>query len=549
MKKNNPKNVLPRAVQQSEKERWYLEIVTRIYVIFILALYPLYVTAEGYDNIVFRKAQMYWAGTIIFLVAFAIFYLVYILGRSRTSEKKPFWKDLNYVDWALLAFLLALTLSFSFSPYKDVSWLGGVARNDGYLTMLLMILCYFPISRYYKPKQLDFTLYAIGSSVLCIIGFLQFYGYDLLQFPYNRYPYYADIDGNPYYSGYSIIYRTTIGNIDFLSCYVCVAIVVFGILFVKSSGWRQFQYLSAAVMNFALMIIGGADAGKVGTLGAMVLLVPYWILEKKNLGKVLLLSSSFGLVYCLHHWVMLYKIMPGWTTENRPLCDMELKSNYPVLPLKPILIASIVCLAIGICVLLIKKIAWPKTKTTHIAGVALLFVLAIGGVSGVEIIGKHLPPQNIIYQAREIMHGNIEDDFGSRRGFIWKRAMERVQYQPIFGTGSDTFYYAFGKLNQAEAKELHGVEYDKAHNDFIQILLCNGWPGLLTYLAFITGIIISSIKKSFDNMFALIALGGILAYLIQSFFGIDTLIVTPIYWTMLAILRSAKSNKDECLLT
>lgn len=193
---------------------------------------------------------------------------------------------------------------------------------------------------------------------------------------------------------------------------------------------------------------------------------------------------------------------------------------------------------------MIKHTAWLKPKTAQIAGIVILGVFIIGGIGGVEIIGRDLPTQNIIYQAREMMHGNLEDEFGSNRGFIWKRAIERVQYQPVFGTGSDTFIHAFGKLNQNEAKELHGVVYDKAHNDFIQILLCNGVPGLLTYLAFISGILITSLKKAFSNIFALAALGGVMAYLIQSFFGVDTLIVTPIFWTMLAILRVGPIEKE-----
>lgn len=539
------KNAPGAAVQRADREKPYLEAIVRAYVVFVIALYPLYVTGEGYNNIVFRKAQVYWAVTIAFLVVFGVFYTVYILGKGKTAEEKRFWKSFNFADWALLAFLLVVTLSFVFSPYKETAWLGAHNRCDGYLTMLLMMLCYFPISRYCRPKHLDFTIYAAGSAVLCAIGFLQFYGYDFLGlFPYNYYPY-ADANGNSFYSGFSILFRSTIGNIDFVSCYVCMAIIVFGVLFVKSKGWRQYLYLAAAVMNFVLMIIGGADAGKVGTLGAMVLLVPYWICTKRGLGKIFVLPSAFGFAYCLHHWFMINRIMPGWTEENRPVMDIQYKNNYPVLPLKPILIASAAGLAIGVCIILIKNTGWLKPKTAKIAGAVLLGALIAGGLGGVEIIGRHLPPQNIIYQAREIMHGNMEDEFGSNRGFIWKRAIERVQYQPIFGTGPDTFIHAFGKLNQDEGKELHGVIYDKAHNDFIQILICEGIFGLLAYLAFIAGLIVSSVKKSFDSTFALMALGGVCAYLIQSFFGVDTLIVTPIFWTLLAALRSMTGEQSQ----
>jgi O-antigen ligase len=164
-------------------------------------------------------------------------------------------------------------------------------------------------------------------------------------------------------------------------------------------------------------------------------------------------------------------------------------------------------------------------------------LLAAGGVAGIEIIGRDLPRANIIHQAREILHGTLEDEFGSYRGFTWKRAVARVPYQPLLGSGADTFYYTFGQINQQESRETVQVVFDKAHNDFIQVLMCFGIPGLLAYLLAAGGVVALSLKKAFNDSFLLAALGGALAYIITGFFGIDTVIITPIYWLMLGIAR------------
>ncbi len=60
-------------MQEYEKERGYLRWFVRIYVIFVLAVYPLYTGAEKYGNIVYRKAHVYWIFSFLFIVGFVLF--------------------------------------------------------------------------------------------------------------------------------------------------------------------------------------------------------------------------------------------------------------------------------------------------------------------------------------------------------------------------------------------------------------------------------------------------------------------------------------------
>jgi len=125
--------------------------------------------------------------------------------------------------------------------------------------------------------------------------------------------------------------------------------------------------------------------------------------------------------------------------------------------------------------------------------------------------------------------------------------LETLPNQPLLGTGQDTFLYALGWEFQEEALELHGVVYDKAHNDFIQILFSNGIFGLMAYLSLITGLIIYSMKPAYHDAFLLMAFAAVIAYIGQSLFGIDSIVVTPLFWLMIAIVRNrqiASSNGE-----
>lgn len=527
--------------KKKERETRYLYMIARIYVMIILAVFPLCVGFEGYDNIIYSKALVFWTVSIVFLILFGLFYFAYRLGLGKTEQPLSFWKTFSIPDWAALAFLLIITISCILSPYKDMVFLGQANRNDGWLTYFCMIMSYFVLSRWYRPNQLDFAIYSISSMLVCVIGFMQFHGNDFM----NLFPYYGaryvDGNGNPLFSGYSISFRSTLGNINFVSIYVCIAIVIFGILYIRTKGSLRFLYLAASIMNFDLMIIASSDAGKVGVFGAMILLIPYWMSERESFGRFLALVSSWSFVYVIHHWIMINKIMPGWN-DMSPLRDRYLKARYSTLPLNIIFSLCIVLLAAGLVLLLIKKQSWPKIKNARITGVCVLGIMIFSGIAGVEVVGQRVPESNIVYEAREMLHGRMQDSFGSYRGFVWRKSLEQFGAgQPFFGTGSDTFIYAFGEKNQEESKSLLSVAYDKAHNDFLQILLCNGILAFISYLALMVSIVIQSMKKAFNDDILLIGFGGLLAYFIQSFFGIDTIVVTPIFWIILAIVRQRQS--------
>jgi O-antigen ligase len=205
------------------------------------------------------------------------------------------------------------------------------------------------------------------------------------------------------------------------------------------------------------------------------------------------------------------------------------------------IILAVLLLAGGLALLLLLK-KWIADKPLKIAAVAILPALIISGVIGLEIFGRRYAdnPDNIIWQAREMMHGRLNDTFGSGRGWVWRNALEVIPENPVFGTGPDTFFFALGDNleypRHLESQELLNQWFDKAHNIFLQIAVCMGIPALLAYLIFLGGVFIPAVKPAFGRP-VLFAFGAAaLSYTIQSFFAVEVPITTPVVWIALGVM-------------
>ncbi len=73
------------------------------------------------------------------------------------------------------------------------------------------------------------------------------------------------------------------------------------------------------------------------------------------------------------------------------------------------------------------------------------------------------------------------------RKIVWKGAINAWEHNPIFGTGVETFGFAYYKYKPVEQNTVSewNFLYNKAHNEYLNYLATTGAVGLLTYLGFI----------------------------------------------------------------
>ena len=556
---------------RGKKHDSIIAMITAMFFIVIMAVYPLYMNSARYIGLTWVKTSFFWTVTGVTIAALLFMFVCVKRSwiRNYYDESEPARK-ISIAEWALLGFIvwtfISAFLSHWLRGHGSIVWSGYAERYEGFISFAAYALCFVIIARLYKFKQWHFTAIAVSAIILSLIGILQFFGHDIFNlFPFTGARETIDHLGNPIFGPLSAFFRTTLGNVNMVSAYCSFMILLFTALFAVSPSLSScdndnsddktesnkrimlnkispYLYLAAGIFSFALSLTTGlsGDTHTVAILGAMVLLTPYWISDRGRLGRVLIMVSTWCVLYAGQNAYITAVQRRFEAGEFFPPADVALLSAHTPTNIALFLTIGAILLICGLMLTLVLK-KWIAERAAKIAGAIFLGALIVGGLIGLEIVGSRLSeqPDNIIWQAREMMHGRIDDDFGSARGWIWRNALEVLPDNPIFGTGPDTFRYALGNARQAEAAERYNVlYYDKAHNIFLQIAVCMGIPALIAYIIFLGGVFIPSVKRAFDRPVLFSFGAAALAYVIQSFFAVEVPITTPLLWIALGVMAN-----------
>ena len=527
----------------------------RLLFILVLCVHPLYFNIIG--RLFFHRAgyidltrHKFYFFVICMCVVLLFVLIIWINRMARTPRLLP--QDRLYItDWIILGFAIVTLLSAILSPYRVVIdqttekvvtnvWSGYTERYDGAITQLLYIAVFFVVSRWYKPRERDLVVIGISASFVALIGIFQFYGMDF----FKLWPY--DVLEWSRYNSFNIFFRSTLGNVDIVSSYVCVAMLLCGFLFIRMKSKWQPLWLAASALNFWLMELADADSGRIGLLVTLLLAIPFIVETLKTFGRTLILASSWIAMYILQK--LFYEVL---TIQARTIGS-----------LLPYIGAAVLLFAVGIALVIFGKERNPEDRAKWKLGVIIIAACLTVGIVGVEFLGRRdegSKDTNIIYELREILHGNIKDEFGTNRVYIWRNALnaffndsqsndsQSEDGQPknqrfnhiirmIIGNGPDTFYYAFPE----EAQGAYGEKYENAHNEYVQILICQGIVGLVCYLAFIVGLVVKSVPKTFKNPLIMAVLAAFVGYCAQAFFNLSVPIVTPMLWVFAGLLANKR---------
>ena len=556
--------------KQNKKHNALINVIVSFFFIAVMAVYPLYIGQTKYGDLTFEKTFAFWIITgsaVLCMLIVLIFIKQSFTAKDYYTADEPVrlfsiaeWAALIFIFWAFLSALLSVmlgrfdfvenpavqntaniqSLSDRINRFSSIVWFGEYNRYEGFISFFGYIACFFTMARFYKPKRLHFILLAGSAVIVSVLSVLQFFDLDifgLFPFEHERL---VDEFGGQLYGPLTAFFRTTLGNVNIVSAYCSFTVLLFAALYASSRSRWQYLYLSACIMSFMLSLTTGTsgDAHKVAILGAMVLLIPYWITNRERLGRILIVLAGWCLVYAGHGAYLSFAKRRLESGVYFYPFDRTFLLSYTHRNTALFLILAAVMLAAGAALIFLLK-KWPE-KPMKIAAIIVLPAIIVMGAAGLEIAGRRFAdnPHNIIWQAREMMHGRIRDDFGSARGWVWRNAVEVIPKNPVFGTGPDTFKYALGEERQAEAHERYNVIFDKAHNVFLQIAVCMGIPALLAYLAFLGGVFVPAVKHAFRRP-VLFAFGaGALSYTIQSFFAVEVPITTPIVWVALGVMAS-----------
>lgn len=209
-----------------------------------------------------------------------------------------------------------------------------------------------------------------------------------------------------------------------------------------------------------------------------------------------------------------------------------------------VLISNTTSCAVGLIAILLYIMVYTIREKKYIKlGVILLAILTatiLTTKSGhTKLVKDLIKTKN---QTVEIAKGNINDKYGSNRIFIWRNTLKVLPNHILTGAGIDNFYYAFGN----KPLMIDRWFFDKAHNEYLQILICEGIFGLISYLLLFGCITIEGIRNNYKNKEIYLIL-PVIGYLVQAFFNISVIEVAPFFYISLGLLvdRGIDNEKSK----
>src|SRR3990167_9440048 len=453
------------------------------YAVFLLI--PLAIAGDTSELFEFNKMWLAFSLGIIIAVSWII----------KSIVKKEFRIQRTPLDIPILLFLLSLFLSTIFSWDRHISVWGYYSRfNGGLLSIILYIFFYYAfVSNIINKDDGIFktpveavkrflNLSIITAVIVSLWGLPSHFGYDPTCLVFR-----GNLDVSCWGTDFQPRIRifSTLGQPDWLAAYLAILLPVSIALFLehfkfepngklKVNRLAVFYFISSLLFYVDLLYARSRSAIIAVGISMSILFIAYFYLKRKEI-KIINFAGPLLIVLLITFFVGLpFSFLSRFSYS-------EVKNR--ISPPPP---------------------AKTQTKTEKPA------------------------PQH---------SGELGGtDSGKIRLLVWKGAIEAWKNNPIFGTGVETFAYAYYKY-KSPAHNLTSewnFLYNKAHNEFLNYLVTTGTFGTLAYLLMIGWFLYLSTKKlltrirkkEHENLLLPVSLiAGYITILITNFFGFSVVMV------------------------
>ena len=489
--------------------KFILEKITDIYIALIIILFPLIVDSTGFFKILECKYESFLLISGSYLITNFLVLMYYWLVKRENVFKEI---KITKVQIAALVFWGINILSYIFSPYiKEANLLIGVGRGEGLINMSLYVLTFLCVTLFGKFKKRHIVYFSISSILVNFIAILQYIGFN----PFNMYQ-----EG---IGTHNVSFMGTIGNVDFISALFCILLPIscFAYINLEDTKLNKTLHLLSILMGSFIFNIIDVNSGKVGLFGILVIAFPFIVTSSKRLAKLVTCINMVLIANCINYFMNTeYHYDIGKIVFN-------FKFNYIVI-LFLVMIAVLFVLA-----KMLKKIQYDYSENKKVI-LTFFGVYVLVGVIAVTALYLYDFGFGMLTEIHEILHGNLKDEYGTFRVFLWKRTLSIIPEYPILGSGPDSFAIRFmSKFSQDVASIGELSINDTAANVYLTMAVNIGIVGLVSYLVFLYTQIKRGIK--YKNKESVVLLLTIICYLIQDVFNLWVVIITPIFWLLMAI--------------
>ncbi|MGN0452995.1 MAG: O-antigen ligase family protein [Ruminococcus sp.] len=514
--------------------------LTNIYFILLFTFFPLFLS--NYYSA--ARRDKFWVFLILTAAVGLSVGIITVIdcftkgneyNRKLNTYRDPF--SLSATDVGFLAFF-GVTVISTFTSGNILHCLTGLTvsnsgRNMGLITIFLLLVCYFVISRFFYFKK--YILYFVfgGITVVSLLAILNYYYIDVLGL-------FSAYEGSSSYEMVLKDFTSTIGNKNYLSALICVALPFsFGTAIVTEDKiMRIIAYISTGI-QFAALIVATSDGGFLGCFAAFLIIAVVISRDAKKLFRYFL---GLAVMMLSAKMLWLFDLIMKHNSKGYTSFSDFFINSYAVY----ILFGIFAALTLLMFFVAKSKGEEPLPKAVLIIAVSVVCI-TLGLLVFLFIFFTFINKETTLTGFMRFFR--FDERWGTHRGYFWIKSFEVFSemniWQKLFGTGPETFYFAFSPYFDEMTRLFDETSTNAAHNVYINYLVTHGIVGLLSYLSFIAASIVSSIKLAKNNPLALICLGVVAAYAMQDLVNIANPVNTPWFIVFIALSEATRLRANS----
>lgn len=457
-----------------------------IYMIIMLIIFPLFYT-NNYINILQSKRFFFDIISLIFLPVLFIFLL-----RKKIKAEKMYQKAF------LILFVIATVISTLFSENSVDSFFAFSKRMFGAGFVLLCVFLYVIVSKLFTLEKWMLPLFIFMNVVMSIIIILDNWKIDILGLKNN-------LVLNEHY-----MFTGTLGNININAIYFSMIFPLCAACTYLSKRYVYVWIACLTIISMACLCLR-SDSIIISIMVTIFGLAIYNLIQRDQINMVI--KSYIGLFLGIFLIQLLYELV-GDKAYPMDLI-ISIFSKY---------IGSIVLFTLLMLIVILKRYKKEKEGT-----IILLLLISITIIAAILWF--------ILFST---------DDFGTQRGFVWKRTLivikEEGIFRLIFGHGFNSFKDVFYSYYTVEDKP-----YLDAHNEVLQMIMSVGLLGTIGYIGLFVVEIKQCINDCKNNSVFLIPLMMFISYMFQGIVNNPHVFTFPIIFIFMAITSAIRREvtKDE----
>jgi hypothetical protein len=390
----------------------------------------------------------------------------------------------------------------------------------GMIMQGMLLFGFFVIKRWLTERKLVISMAWMAALVVSVLTILNRCGKDPLGF-------YGNMD---WFAWNRRNLLATIGNINWLCCYLAVAVPVLLYFGWMAKGYWRIPALFGAWIGFGALLLQGSDAGWIDVW--VMLLVFLWM-------------SMDCLEHFIHFWEVAIQFPLFWSIFSLFRINLILPYDVDLMGkwYSPLwLIPTTVILAILLFLKWYQKggrkdfLESGKIKRAVRIGIILLALAAFLMFLLCQI------SDDVWMALGSLPILRITDEWGSFRGILWKTAWQYYSQAPLiqklYGVGPDCFAYAFDAMGATvdATGQWENAIYANAHNEWLTMLINEGTLGFFTYVGIFVSVLIKAFKSTTKQPMGVLGMSVILCYVANNVFAFQQVVSTPFVFVMLGLL-------------